>query len=124
MQKNPIYDNVVNSISNFFISKIDELERINIKNIIIDPGFGFGKTIDHNFEILSNLEKFKELKKPLLAGMSRKSMIYKLLNISPSDSLNGTSILNTIAIDKGADILRVHDISEAKECLTLINKLN
>ena len=124
MQKNPIYDNVVNSISNFFISKIDELERINIKNIIIDPGFGFGKTIDHNFEILSNLEKFKELKKPLLAGISRKSMIYKFLNISPSDSLNGTSILNTIAINKGADILRVHDISEAKECLTLFNNLN
>ena len=105
-------------------SKIEELDSINIKNIIIDPGFGFGKTIDHNFEILSNLEKFKEFKKPLLAGISRKSMIYKFLNTRPDKALNGTSVLNTIALNKGADVLRVHDIIEAKECLALFNKLN
>ena len=124
MQKKPTYNNVVDSIYTFFNSKIDELESINIKNIIIDPGFGFGKTIDHNFDILSNFEKFKEFKKPLLAGISRKSMIYKFLNTSPSKALNGTSILNTIALNKGADVLRVHDIIEAKECLALFNKLN
>jgi dihydropteroate synthase len=124
MQKKPTYINVVDSIYNYLDSKIEELESINIKNIIIDPGFGFGKTIDHNFEILSNLEKFKEFKKPLLAGISRKSMIYKFLNIRPDRALNGTSILNTIALNKGADVLRVHDIIEAKECLALFNKLN
>jgi dihydropteroate synthase len=124
MQKKPTYTNVVDSIYNYLDSKIEELESINIKNIIIDPGFGFGKTIDHNFEILSNLEKFKEFKKPLLAGISRKSMIYKFLNIRPDRALNGTSILNTIALNKGADVLRVHDIIEAKECLALFNKLN
>ena len=124
MQKKPAYNNVVDSIYTFFNSKINELENINIKNIIIDPGFGFGKTIDHNFEILSNLERFKEFKKPLLAGISRKSMIYKFLITSPSKALNGTSVLNTIALNNGADILRVHDIIEAKECLALFNKLN
>ena len=124
MQKKPTYNNVVDSIFTYLDSKIKELESFNIKNIIIDPGFGFGKTIDHNFEILSNLEKFKEFKKPLLAGISRKSMIYKFLNISPDKALNGTSVLNTIALNKGADILRVHDILEAKECLALFNKLN
>jgi len=124
MQKKPTYNNVVDSISNYLDSKIEELESINIKNIIIDPGFGFGKTIDHNFEILSNLEKFKEFKKPLLAGISRKSMIYRFLNIGPDKALNGTSVLNTIALNYGADILRVHDIIEAKECLALFNKLN
>jgi len=124
MQKKPAYNNVVDSIYTFFNSKINELESINIKNIIIDPGFGFGKTIDHNFEILSNLEKFKEFKKPLLAGISRKSMIYKFLNTRPDKALNGTSVLNTIALNKGADVLRVHDIIEAKECLALFNKLN
>ena len=124
MQKKPTYNNVVGSISNYLDSKIEELESINIKNIIIDPGFGFGKTIDHNFEILSNLGKFKEFKKPLLAGISRKSMIYKFLNIGPDKALNGTSVLNTIALNKGADVLRVHDIIEAKECLALFNKLN
>ena len=124
MQKKPTYNNVVDSISNYLDSKIEELESIKIKNIIIDPGFGFGKTIDHNFEILRNLEKFKEFNKPLLAGISRKSMIYKFLNIRPDKALNGTSVLNTIALNKGADVLRVHDIIEAKECLALFNKLN
>ena len=124
MQEKPAYNDVVDSIYTFFNSKINELENINIKNIIIDPGFGFGKTIDHNFEILRNLERFKEFKKPLLAGISRKSMIYKFLNTSPSKALNGTSVLNTIALNKGADVLRVHDIIEAKECLALFNKLN
>jgi len=123
MQKKPTYNNVVDSIYTFFNTKINELESINIKNIIIDPGFGFGKTIDHNFKILSNLEKFKKFDKPLLAGISRKSMIYKFLNTSPGKALNGTSILNTIALNKGANILRVHDVIEAKECKDLFNKL-
>ncbi len=124
MQEKPTYKNVVSSISGFFDSKIEEFHNQNIENIIIDPGFGFGKSIEHNFQILNNLKEFKKYKKPLLIGLSRKSMIYKFLNISPDDALNGTSILNMIGLQNGANILRVHDIKEAKECISLFNKLN
>ena len=124
MQENPTYENVVSSISDFFNSKIEHFHNQNIENIIIDPGFGFGKSIEHNFQILNNLKKFKKYKKPLLIGLSRKSMIYKFLNISPDDALNGTSILNMIGLQNGANILRVHDIKEAKECISLFSKLN
>jgi dihydropteroate synthase len=124
MQLNPEYSNIYNSVYDFFDKKIEILNRKGIKNIIIDPGFGFGKTIDHNFDLLKRLNDFKVLKRPILVGLSRKSMIYKYLNLTPSDALNGTTSLNTIALEKGADILRVHDIKEANECIKLIEKLN
>ena len=123
MQEKPTYKNVVSSISGFFDSKIEEFHNQNVENIIIDPGFGFGKSIEHNFQILNNLKEFKKYKKPLLIGLSRKSMIYKFLNISPDDALNGTSILNMIGLQNGANILRVHDIKEAKECISLCSFL-
>ncbi|MFT6748974.1 MAG: dihydropteroate synthase, partial [Flavobacterium sp.] len=94
-----------------------------INDLIIDPGFGFAKTITHNYEILNNLELFQSLDLPVLAGVSRKSMIYKALEISVNDSLNGTTILNTIALQKGAKILRVHDVKEAVECVQLLGFL-
>lgn len=124
MQLNPEYSNIYNSVYDFFDKKIEILNRKGIKNIIIDPGFGFGKTIDHNFDLLKRLNDFKVLKRPILVGLSRKSMIYKYLNLTPSDALNGTTSLNTIALEKGADILRVHDVKEANECIKLIEKLN
>jgi dihydropteroate synthase len=124
MQDNPEYDDVVETIISFFKGKVNELESSGIQNIILDPGFGFGKTIQDNFKILKDLSLFQALNKPLLVGLSRKSMIYKFLNISPAEALNGTTALNTLAIDKGADILRVHDAKEASECIKLIENLN
>ena len=124
MQDNPKYDNVVESIISFFEGKMSELESSGIQNIILDPGFGFGKTIEDNFKILKDLSLLQSFKKPLLVGLSRKSMIYKLLNITPAEALNGTTALNTLAIDKGADILRVHDAKEASECIKLMKSLN
>ena len=124
MQDNPEYDNVVESILSFFKGKINELENSGIQNIILDPGFGFGKTIQDNFKILKDLSLFQSFNKPLLVGLSRKSMIYKFLNTSPAEALNGTTALNTLAIDKGADILRVHDAKEASECIKLLENLN
>jgi dihydropteroate synthase len=124
MQENINYDNVVDSIISFFKLKIQELEKLGFSNIIIDPGFGFGKSIDDNYEILKNLKVLKSLKKPIMAGLSRKSMIYKVLNNSPKEALNGTTVLNTLALDKGADIIRVHDVKEALECKKILEKLN
>ena len=124
MQVNTNYDNLVESIISFFEQKIEELEKIEFTNIIIDPGFGFGKSIDDNYEILKNLKLFKSLGKPIMVGLSRKSMIYKVLNSSPQDALNGTSILNTLALEKGANIIRVHDVKEAMECKKLLEKLD
>ena len=124
MQDNPEYDNVVESIISFFEWKMNELESSGIQNIILDPGFGFGKTIEDNFKILKDLNLFQSFKKPLLVGLSRKSMIYKPLNITAAEALNGTTALNTLAIEKGADILRVHDAKEASECIKLMENLN
>ena len=124
MQEKPTYKNVVSSISGFFDSKIEEFHNQNIENIIIDPGFGFGKSIEHNFQILNNLKEFKKYKKPLLIGLSRKSMIYKTLSITPEESLNGTTALNILALERGANILRVHDAREALQCINLLKKLN
>jgi dihydropteroate synthase len=121
MQKNPTYNNVVEDIINYFQQKIKTLNNLGVDNLIIDPGFGFGKTIEHNYEILNNLEKFKCLKYPVLAGVSRKSMIHKLLDINAIQALNGTSVINTIALTKGVDILRVHDVKEAVECIKIVN---
>ena len=121
MQQHIHYENVVKEVLDFFIKKIDTCNDAGINDIIIDPGFGFGKTIGHNFELLRNLSIFKMLDKPLLAGLSRKSTVYKTLNISADEALNGTTVLNTLAFNNGADILRVHDVKEAKETSNLIS---
>jgi dihydropteroate synthase len=119
MQKNPTYNNVTENIISFFDEKLKILKRKGVKEIILDPGFGFGKKLEHNYQILNELEKFKKFKKPILVGVSRKSMIYKPLKITPEESLNGTSIINTIALKNGANILRVHDVKEANECIKI-----
>ncbi len=119
MQKNPHYDDVVKEVLDFFIYKIDECSKAGIKDIILDPGFGFGKTITHNFQLLKNLHSFSFLQKPILAGISRKSTIYKTLNTTAAEALNGTTVLNTISLMNGALILRVHDVKEAKEAVQL-----
>ncbi len=119
MQDNPTYNNVVLEIISYFQKKIEELKKKGIKQIIIDPGFGFGKTLTHNYQLLNKLEEFNSLKTPILIGASRKSMIYKLLDKSPQEALNGTSVINTIALLKGAHILRVHDVKEAAECIKI-----
>ena len=121
MQNNPNYKDVVNEVYSFFEKKIKELENLGFNDIIIDPGLGFGKNLEHNYTLLNNLHEFKKLNYPILVGASRKSMIYKLLNISPEKALNGTSIINTVALKNGADILRVHDVKEAYECVKIIN---
>ena len=123
MQKNPVYTDVVAEVTAFFEENLKKLNALGVKQVILDPGFGFGKTVDHNYELLKNLQKFQDFKLPILAGLSRKSMINKLLNISSKDSLNGTSILNTIAVQNGAKILRVHDVKEAKEVIKICQHL-
>jgi len=124
MQQNPHYENVIRDLILFFNDKIEKLKQLNVKDIIIDPGFGFGKTIEHNYTILKNLEAFKLLELPILVGISRKSMIYKPLNIKPEHALNGTTVLNTLSILKGASILRVHDVKQAVETINLLELLN
>jgi dihydropteroate synthase len=119
MQQNPHYDNVVQEVLQYFIQKIEAVHQAGIKDIIIDPGFGFGKTLAHNYTLLKYLNDFSILRKPILAGMSRKSMICKLLNVKPNEALNGTIALNTIALLNGAAILRVHDVKEAKEVIKI-----
>ncbi len=121
MHLDPQYDDVVKELLDFFIIKTDTCRKAGIKDVIIDPGFGFGKTVAHNFQLLKNLSVFKMLDKPVLAGLSRKSTIYKTLDISAGEALNGTTVLNTLALENGADILRVHDVKEAKEAITLMN---
>ena len=123
MQKNPNYENIINEIFNFFEKKIKTLNSLGFNKIIIDPGFGFGKTLEHNYEILRNLSKFKKINLPILVGVSRKSMIYNLLNITADQALNGTSIINTIALNNGANLLRVHDVKEAIECIKITSQL-
>lgn len=123
MQVNPKYEDVNYDIISFFEQKIKYLNIKGFKKIIIDPGFGFGKTIEHNYEILKNLKKFKELNLPILAGLSRKSMIYNLLEISAEEALNGTSIANTISLLNGANILRVHDVKQAVECIRIYSMI-
>ncbi len=121
MQKNPSYEDIVVEINQYFAQKISQLRQLGIHDIILDAGFGFGKTIDHNYEILRNHHTIGFDSLPTLVGISRKSMIYKPLNSTPQESLNGTTILNTIALQKSASILRVHDVKEAKECIQLVN---
>ena len=119
MQLNTNYTNIFIEIIHFLSEKISILQQKGVNDIIIDPGFGFGKSIEQNFELLRYLSALKILNKPILVGISRKSMIYKKLNITPEESLNGTTVLNTIAINNGASIIRVHDVKEAKECVRL-----
>ena len=123
MQDQTNYEHIINEILTYFSDKVNKARSLGINDLIIDPGFGFAKTTDQNYEILSNLEQFKMLELPILAGVSRKSMIYKTLDTSPEEALNGTTVLNTIAITKGATIIRVHDVKEAMECVKLCGKL-
>ena len=125
MQQNPQYDDVVNEIKLFFKQQLAKLAQLGVtNNIILDPGFGFGKTLEHNYKLLHHLNSFKELGHPILAGISRKSMINKILNTKPQSSLNGTTILNTIALMNGANILRVHDVKEASEAIKIVEFYN
>lgn len=119
MQQNPAYKNVIKEVTDYFIQKMDECRQAGIADLVIDPGFGFGKTIQHNFQLLKTLEVFQLFQVPVLAGLSRKSTIWKTLNSVPEKALNGTTVLNTIALTKGAAILRVHDVKEAAEAIEL-----
>ena len=123
MQKNPKYNNVLKEVMFYFSEKIAALNNLGVNDIIIDPGFGFGKTVEHNYELLNNLEYFSFFELPLMVGVSRKSMINKVLGTKPDDALNGTTALNTIALMKGANILRVHDVKEAVETVKIVSKL-
>ena len=123
MQDNPNYDNPVLEIIDFFIAKVAHLRRMGLKDIVLDPGFGFGKSIHHNYVILKGLHQFQLLELPILAGISRKSMIYKYLNTESGQALNGTTALHMVALQQGAKILRVHDVKEAVEVIKLWQKL-
>lgn len=123
MGKQANYKNLLKEVLFYFSERIAEARRLGIIDLIIDPGFGFSKTVQQNYELLNNLDHFNILELPILVGVSRKSMIHKPLNISADEALNGTSILNTIALQKGASILRVHDVKEAMECIILTQQL-
>ncbi|MBI9053373.1 MAG: dihydropteroate synthase [Bacteroidales bacterium] len=124
MQENPQYENIVKSIVMYFSKKIDELSLLGVNDVILDPGFGFGKTLDHNYQLLKHLDDFKIFELPILAGVSRKSMICKPLEIKPQDALNGTTVVNTLALMGGANILRVHDVKAALETIKLHAKFD
>ncbi|WP_111308427.1 dihydropteroate synthase [Confluentibacter sediminis] len=123
MLKQTDYNNVVKDVLFYFSERLAAAKKLGIIDVIVDPGFGFSKTREQSFELLNHLELLKMLEKPILVGVSRKSMIYKTLETTPNEALNGTSILNTIALQKGASILRVHDVKEAMECIKLIEAL-
>ena len=120
MQENPVYGNLMEELIAYFSSLVQRLRKLDVKDIIIDPGFGFGKTIAHNYEILRHLKKLEIFDLPIMVGVSRKSMIYKLLETDAQHALNGTTVVNTLALASGADILRVHDVKEAVECVKII----
>lgn len=123
MQATPHYDNLMKEIFLYFATKIERLHEKGVKDIILDPGFGFGKTLAHNYELLNHLQEFSIFEMPLLVGVSRKSMIYRLLGGTPSDALNGTSVIHTISLLKGANILRVHDVKEAVETVKIVETM-
>jgi len=123
MQDDPHYDDVVREISSYFSEKVRLLTKAGVKDVILDPGFGFGKSIEDNYELMNRLDSFKVFQLPVLAGISRKSMIFKLLGITPEDSLPGTETLNTMALLGGADILRVHDVKEAVHAVKIFEEL-
>ena len=124
MQQNPVYQNVTKDVIFYFSQKLEIINKLGINDVILDPGFGFGKTIEHNYQLLKELSLFKFAECPILVGISRKSMIYKLLNNSAQDALNGTTAVNTIALINGADILRVHDVKQAVETIKIVETLN
>ena len=123
MQSLTDYNDIVKEMIFYFSERIQKARSYGISDIVIDPGFGFAKTLEQNYEVLHKMELFEMLELPILVGVSRKSMIYKVLENSPQEALNGTSVLNTIALQKGAKILRVHDVKEAVECIKLVSKL-
>lgn len=123
MQKEPSYENFLKEVFLYFARKVQQLRDLGVKDILLDPGFGFGKTLEQNYELMARLEEFSLFELPLLVGVSRKSMIYKLLGGTPQDSLNGTTVLDTVALMKGANILRVHDVREAVEAVRIVEQL-
>lgn len=123
MQLSPSYDDLIKEVFLYFAEKIQKLRDLGAKDIILDPGFGFGKSVDHNYELMAHLEDFRVFDLPLLIGISRKSMIYRYLGGTPETALNGTAVLDTFALMKGANILRVHDVKEAVEAVKLVSKL-
>lgn len=123
MQENPQYENVTQELRTFFAAQISKLRALQLNDVIIDVGFGFGKTTEHNFELLKNLSLFENLDVPILAGLSRKSMLYKTLGIAPKEALNATTVANTIALLNGANILRVHDVKEAVETIKICQQI-
>ena len=124
MQNNTSYKNLVQEIIYYFSEKIFELRKLGVNDLIIDPGFGFSKTLDQNYDLLNKLECLNFLDLPILTGMSRKSMLYNLLHIKPEEALNATSVVNTISLQKGANIIRVHDVKEAVEAIQIVTKTN
>ncbi len=123
MQENPQYDDIIKDISTYLSERVKRLTKFGVLDIIIDPGFGFGKTVDHNYDLLNRLDSFKVFQLPMLVGVSRKSMIWKALGSSPEEALNGTTVVNTLALMGGADILRVHDVKEAVETVTIFSEI-
>lgn len=124
MQKEPSYESVQLEVLDFLIAELGKLRALGVKDVIVDPGFGFGKQLNHNYQLLKELHIFKIMEVPILAGLSRKSMIYKVLECTPQEALNGTSVLNLVALQQGAAILRVHDVREAMETIRLFEYLN
>lgn len=124
MHKEASYDNLLTNVLDYFIMQLSKAKEFGIKDVTIDPGFGFSKTMEQNYSLLQNLHIFKKLDKPILAGLSRKRMLYKLLDTTSENALNATTIANTIALQNGANILRVHDVKEAMECVKIYNQLN
>lgn len=123
MQMHPHYDNLLKEVFFYFSEKVQKLRDLGVKDIILDPGFGFGKTLEHNYRLMNHLEEFSIFELPVLVGVSRKSMIYKLLGGTPEDALNGTTVLNTVSLLKGANILRVHDVKAAVETVNIVQKM-
>lgn len=123
MQQHPHYNNLLKEVLMYFARKVHQLFSLGVKDIILDPGFGFGKTVEHNYELLAHLEEFHTFELPLLVGVSRKSMIYNLLGITPQEALNGTTAVDTICLMKGANILRVHDVREAVETVKIVEAM-
>ncbi len=122
MQINPAYDNVVEEVTSFFAKQLFKLRSLKVNDVILDVGFGFGKTLAHNFELLKNLSLFKSLNAPILTGVSRKSMLYKTLDCTAKEALNATTVANTVALMNGTHILRVHDVKPAMEAITIFNQ--
>lgn len=123
MQRQPHYDCLLKEVVTALAEKVNRLRERGVKDLILDPGFGFGKTLDHNYELLNHLEELRVLELPLLVGVSRKSMVYKLLGTTPEEALNGTTVLHTLALLKGASILRVHDVAPCLEAVRIVKKM-